>query len=127
MSAGFTFPRAMRLTGARRFRAVYEARARRTVGPLVIYAKPNALDHSRLGLAVPRRVGNAPRRNRIKRLLREAFRHLRRDLPCGYDVVVNVRAHEPLALADYQRLLAQTLRALHRTWSKDGNSNGDDA
>lgn len=113
------FPRAMRLSGASSFRAVYAGRVRRGAGPLMIYAKPNDLDHPRLGLAVSRRVGNAVRRNRIKRRLREAFRHLQRDLPRGYDVIVSVRVHEPLMLADYQRLLGQTLQSLHRIWTKE--------
>ena len=43
---------------------------------------------TRLGLAVSRRAGNAVVRNRIKRVLREAFRLDREDLPPGLDVIV---------------------------------------
>jgi len=45
----------------------------------------------RLGLAVGRRMGNAPRRNRIKRRLREVFRLSLPDLPRGVDMVVTAR------------------------------------
>jgi ribonuclease P protein component len=45
----------------------------------------------RLGITASRRVGNAPQRNRAKRLLREAFRCVRSGLPAGLDLVVIVR------------------------------------
>jgi len=70
------------------FRAVYRARARAGDGRLVAYARANGRDVTRLGVSVGRRCGGAAQRNRIKRLLREAFRRLRPDWPAGYDVVL---------------------------------------
>src|SRR5512133_979418 len=107
MDHPYRFPGSHRLGGAPRFAAVYEGRVRQSRGPLTIYALPNGLAHSRLGLSVSRRVGNAVGRNRIKRLLREAFRLMGERRPTGYDWVINVRPHEALALGDYQELLGE--------------------
>ena len=45
----------------------------------------------RLGLAVPRSVGTAVARNRVKRLLREAWRELLPTVPAGNDYVLSAR------------------------------------
>src|SRR5262245_15651671 len=111
-----TFPRTMRLNRGRHFMAVYESRARVNTGPLLVHALPNDLPYSRLGLAISRRIGKAVTRNAIKRRLREAFRLMQHDWPRGYDVVISVRAHEPMKLASYQQALAQAMRSLHNIW-----------
>lgn len=114
----FRFTRAMRLTHRREFQRVFDARTSRAVGPLVVYARPNDLARPRLGLTVGRRVGPAVLRNRVKRLLREAFRLRQHELPAGYDFVVVARAHEPLPARDYERLLFDAAAALEQRWTR---------
>lgn len=104
----------MRLSGKRQFEAVYGARVRVSAGPLVVWAMPNELAHPRLGLAVSRRVGNAVVRNRIRRLLRESFRHL--DEIGGYDLVINVRRHKPMPLDDYRKALERAIGKVKEAW-----------
>lgn len=100
------------------FAAVFDAKVRESRGPLTGYALPNDLGHPRLGISIGRRVGTAPKRNRIKRLLRESFRLMQHDFPRGYDLVIVVRPHPPLMLADYQRLMSGMFVKLHRAWGQ---------
>ena len=106
----------MRVRNRTEFSAVFEPKVREARGPLVVYAIPTERKTPRLGLSVPKHVGTAPRRNRIKRLLRESFRLMQHDFPRPYDLVIVVRPHEPLALAEYQRLLSALIMKLHQKW-----------
>src|SRR5829696_5887233 len=114
----YSLPKSRHLRLPSEFAAVYDAKVPESRGPLTAYAMPNPLGHPRLGMSVSRKVGNAVRRNRIRRLIRESFRLLQHDLPQGYDLVVVVRPHEPLILAEYQKMLMAMLVRLHATWQK---------
>lgn len=114
----YTYRHADRLHGQRAFAAVFEAKMRKHAGPLTVFTRPNDAGRHRLGLSVGRRVGNAVKRNRVKRLLREAFRLHRHGWPGAYDVVVSVRPHRPLTVRRYAGLLADAVAAADRAWSR---------
>ncbi len=117
MTGRATFACSQRLTLDREYRAAFGAKLRKARHPLVVFGCPNRLGRPRLGLSVGRRVGPAVVRNRVKRMIREAFRLNQADLPVGYDLLVSVRPHKPLPLREYERvliLLASQIDAEHR-------------
>ena len=80
-----------RLRCARAYRRVFE-QGEKLVGSLfILYVLPTLEPHSRLGLAVSKRLGNAVVRNHIKRCLREMFRQHKALLPSPCDVVCVAR------------------------------------
>ncbi|MDG2291542.1 MAG: ribonuclease P protein component [Phycisphaerales bacterium] len=129
-SARSTFwrlPRTRRVTRPSEFRHIYGNGQRTRKGPYVFHALPNELGHPRLGLSVSRKVGNAVIRNRVKRRLREAFRHLQHELPGSYDLVITVQPHEVRSMPDCTTHLRQAAEQLHDTWTqKTNNPNATD-
>ena len=109
---GYAFTKAQRLAGRGTFKAILDRGVRKWQGPIamcVAGCAPAGGTTSRLGISIGRPVGNAVTRNRIKRKLREAFRLMQQDWPGVYDVVLLVKKHEPLSLAEYQRTLSHLM------------------
>ena len=110
-----TFRSEDRLRSGRDFREVSRTGKKAFSRDFVILARPNGLDRSRLGLAVGKKVGGAPQRNRIKRLLREFFRLHNRQFPCRIDLMVIAKAEAKAAsldLAEVEIQLQGSLRKL---------------
>jgi len=92
-------PRALRIRHGRDFLRVYRRRCTAADQYLVVYGGPNGLGHPRLGMSVSRKLGGAVLRNRWRRLLREAFRLIRPQLPPGLDLIVIPRPEAKPKLA----------------------------
>ena len=71
------------------FRRVYTEGSRARGGILSVAVRPNGCEHTRLGLSIGKKVWKkAVRRNRVRRVFREAFRLSLPELPAGIDVVL---------------------------------------
>lgn len=114
----YRYTRAHRLSGDKAFQAVFANKLRKNAGPLAVLALPNGLEHHRFGMTVPRRVGNAVKRHKIKRLLREAFRLHQSRWPGRYDLVVIVYPHEAMTLDAYAQHLSRAVDQLHTVAEK---------
>ena len=98
------------------FRKAFERRRSASDGFLIVYGVENGLDFPRLGISASRRkVRKAADRNRVKRLLREAFRLTKAGLPAGVDLIVVPRGpaltfdHASKALPELARAVARRL------------------
>ena len=108
-----SFPRSSRILRSAEFRTVYE-KGKRVPGPLFAafsMARERDGAGARLGLTVPKALGGAVVRNRIKRRLRAAFRlHRAEWQTLDWDIVVNPRKTAAIApFADLERALAGIL------------------
>ncbi len=67
---------------------IYRRGGRVHSNSFTVILSPNPSGEKRLGVAVSKKVGNAAKRNRIKRLLREFFRLNKDGLPDSKDMVI---------------------------------------
>jgi ribonuclease P protein component len=88
----FKFGRTKRLRKSAGFEAVFASGKPIRSAVLTIFARPNGTEVSRMGTSVSRKHGGAVRRNRIKRLFREAYRLAQHEIPAGLDLVMLPRS-----------------------------------
>ena len=111
------FSRSRRLTTRRQFLAVYDGGVRQGSSHLALFGLPNSVGCSRLGITVPKKVGKAVRRNRIKRVLREVFR--RASIAGSLDLVVN--AHPQADQRTARELEVEFLDLIRRIQRRDAH------
>ncbi|NLX14627.1 MAG: ribonuclease P protein component [Phycisphaerales bacterium] len=105
-------PRSARICSGTTFRNIFARKYRISDRFLTIYTAPNDDGINRLGLAISRHFGNAVHRNRMKRLIREAFRQLQHELPGSSDWVIIPKPGQQPALSDIKysiRILAHRI------------------
>ena len=96
------------------FQRVYKGGKRAGDGLFAVNALANGLGFARLGMSVSTRtVGNAVRRNRVRRIIREVFRERHAELP-AVDLVVTSRpgardAPRPAIVTSLERLIERAL------------------
>lgn len=109
-----TFGKQDRLRSPADFKRVYDRKCSVSNQWLIVYACPNELGRTRVGLSVSKKVGNAVARNRFKRLYREAFRLTCADLPNGLDLIMLPRSGREPTLDEVQKALRELVPAVVR-------------
>ena len=92
------------------FRRLYHRGVSTAGKHVVIYCRRNKLGYNRLGLTVSAKLACAVKRNRIKRLFREAYRLNEDKFADGIDLVLVARVRA--VGASYQEIEKSLLRAL---------------
>ncbi len=96
------FSRTQRLLSKKDYQFVFAKPHKATRQYLIALYRSNHLPHARLGIIIPKHhVKTAVRRNRIRRVIRESFRH--QEVLKGLDIVVLMRSK-------WTPLINQTLR-----------------
>lgn len=103
------------------FRRVFDTRNSRADDRLIMYVRRSDLTHSRVGICVGKKMGNAVLRNRYKRTLREAFRQLQHELPDGYDYVLIPRKTPPISSKKYAESLQRLAKRMEKQHKKGEN------
>jgi len=84
-----------RIRSSADFQRAYRRRRSASDSWIILFGHPNGLPYPRLGISASRRLGGAVVRNQWKRLLREAFRLSRPQLPSGIDLILIPRTATP--------------------------------
>ncbi len=105
------FPPRFRVRTRREFVALQRDGRRQSAPHFIVITSATPGPHVRLGITTSRKVGNAPERNRIRRLVREFFRRHRTRIAAPCDLVVIARpGADALSYADVVDELSRALR-----------------
>lgn len=94
------------------FRRAY-TRGKSYVSPMVVlYVLKRRQRVLRMGITTSKKIGNAVQRNRSRRVIREAFRHLAPSVKPGFDLVFVARGRTPFVKStDVQVHMERQLKA----------------
>ena len=88
---GWVMKAAVTLKKNHEFRRLYQKGASAVAGGMVLYCRKNRLGHNRVGFTVSVKLGNAVKRNRARRRLREVYRLSSPRLSQGWDLILVAR------------------------------------
>ncbi|MEZ4743626.1 MAG: ribonuclease P protein component [Bdellovibrionota bacterium] len=110
----FKFHKTSRILKKSEYKEVLEHGEKVVSKQLVVFGKKTARQGLRLGLIVSRKVGGAVIRNKTKRRLREAFRHLKPDFSEQASIDLVIIARHSAGKVSYHELLQELRKNIEK-------------
>lgn len=112
----FSLPRHERLRLRKDFDRVFRNGKVLQSDLFTVICVKNELTHNRIAVVVRKKFGKAHDRNKIRRWLKEAYRHMKNDIARGYDIVVLPRKalSEIFKKTSYHSIESELLSLLKR-------------
>lgn len=107
------FSRLQRLISRKDFRATYQGGKRHVGVKLLAHYRLGYADCPKLGITISRKWGKASKRNRFKRVVREAYRHLYSELPQKLELNIHPRlSFEDLSPSEVEEELKRLVKKI---------------
>ena len=101
----FSFPKNEKILNRADFVKLNRLGKRLYTQHFTLITKENGQGVTRLGVTVSKKTGNAVKRNRVKRLIKEFFRLNKKHFPQGYDIVI--LANKDASYLDFWKIKAE--------------------
>ena len=109
----YSYSRELRLLTPDDFQPVFKNAVPAVSPHITLLARKNSFEHPRLGMAIPKKhIKHAVGRNRIRRVVREQFRHQQHNLPAIDIVVIAKKGVADLSNQEIDKILDKLWRKL---------------
>lgn len=117
----FSFPKEERLQNSSHFQKVFKYGRKQRSEAITVFFLENKLPQSRLGISIGKKFGSAARRNRMKRLVREAYRLNKQKFLSGiavedpdtFDIVIVIHRPKHSTLGEITQALEKLFSSAH--------------
>ena len=82
----------VRIKSNKDFTRLYNKGVFVSCGICTVYYRKNGMNINRIGISTGKKIGNAVKRSRARRVIRQAYRECEKDFPVGFDMIVAARA-----------------------------------
>ncbi len=112
-----------KLTRNNDFHRLYRSGKSHVTPVVVIYTKKNRFRKARIGITTSKKIGNAVKRNRARRVVVAAYMQIAEKIAPGYDIVFVARGKTPYVKSgDILKAITPILTNLGKATTGKGNA-----